>query len=463
MVENWAWLGSSLASLMILLPMLKMYFPHHLQFYFAWYSRKLLAFFDPYLHFTIPEFVGERMKRSEAFGAVEAYLSASCSQRARNFRAEIGKDSDRLLLSMGDNEELTDDFQGARVWWSSRSHPVEPSRSPWFQTQQTERRYYHLSFHKRHRGLVIDSYLSHVLREGRAVTVSNRQRKLFTNIESSHWDFGFKRSPWSHVPFEHPKGLLRQDREGVEARVPAVRAPGTGKSTMIAAMANFLDYDIYDLELTAVKSNTELRKLFIETTGKSIIVIEDIDCSLDLTGDRKVKKKKSADDKETEDKKNAPTPPLPPGMEDREKNKVTLSGLLNFIDGLWSACGGERILVFTTNHVEKLDPALIRRGRMDKHIEMPYCCFEAFKVLAKNYTDVEEHDIFGQIKELLEEVKITPADVAESLMQKSEDEGVVERLENLVRVLKSAKEETEKGVANGSGSGEEEEEIVEDN
>ncbi|XP_020080076.1 AAA-ATPase ASD, mitochondrial-like [Ananas comosus] len=488
MVENWAWLGSSLASLMILLPMLKMYFPHHLQFYFAWYSRKLLAFFDPYLHFTIPEFVGERMKRSEAFCAVEAYLSASCSQRARNFRAEIGKDSDRLLLSMGDNEELTDDFQGARLWWSSRSHPVEPSRSPWYQTQQVERRYYHLSFHKRHRELVIDSYLSHVLREGRAVTVSNRQRKLFTNIESSHWDFGFKRSPWSHVPFEHPstfdtlamppakKSDIIDDLiafcNGKDYYAKIGKAwkrgyllygpPGTGKSTMIAAMANFLDYDIYDLELTAVKSNTELRKLFIETTGKSIIVIEDIDCSLDLTGDRKVKKKKSADDKETEDKKNA-QPPLPPGMEDREKNKVTLSGLLNFIDGLWSACGGERILVFTTNHVEKLDPALIRRGRMDKHIEMPYCCFEAFKVLAKNYADVEEHDIFGQIKELLEEVKITPADVAESLMQKSEDKGVVERLENLVRVLKSAKEETEKGVANGSCSGEEEGEIVEDN
>ncbi|OAY67701.1 putative mitochondrial chaperone BCS1-B [Ananas comosus] len=476
MVENWAWVSSSLASYMLLWSMLKMYFPHQLWFYFAWCSRKLLAFFDPYLHFTIPEFVGERMKRSEAFGAVEAYLSTSCSQRARNFRAEMGKDSDRLLLSMGDNEELTDDFQGARVWWSSRSHPVQPSRSPWYQAPQEERRDYHLSFHKRHRELVINSYLSHVLREGRAVTASNRQRKLFTNIESSYWN---------HVPFKHPSTFdtlaipLAKKREIIDDLI-AFRngkdyyakigkawkrgyllygAPGTGKSTMIAAMANFLDYNIYDLELTSVKSNTELRKLFIETTGKSIIVIEDIDCSLDLTSDRKRKKKKSADDKETEDKKNA-QPSLPPGMEDREKNKVTLSGLLNFIDGLWSACSEERIIVFTTNHVEELDPALIRRGRMDKHIEMPYCCFEAFKVLAKNYTDVEEHDIFGQIKELLEEVKITPADVAESLMQKSEDKGINERLEGLVRMLKWAKEEMQKRVVNGGGG---EEEIVEDN
>ncbi|CBI34994.3 unnamed protein product, partial [Vitis vinifera] len=39
---------------------------------------------------------------------------------------------------------------------------------------------------------------------------------------------------------------------------------------MIAAMANLLNYDIYDLELTSVKDNTELRKLLIETTSKII-------------------------------------------------------------------------------------------------------------------------------------------------------------------------------------------------
>ncbi|KAJ0704928.1 putative P-loop containing nucleoside triphosphate hydrolase [Helianthus annuus] len=38
---------------------------------------------------------------------------------------------------------------------------------------------------------------------------------------------------------------------------------------------------------------------------------------------------------------------------------VTLSGFLNFIDGLWSSCGDERIIIFTTNRKEKLDPALI--------------------------------------------------------------------------------------------------------
>ncbi|KAL6591040.1 hypothetical protein ACP70R_050093 [Stipagrostis hirtigluma subsp. patula] len=111
-----------------------------------------------------------------------------------------------------------------------------------------------------------------------------------------------------------------------------------------------------------------------------------------------------------------------------------------FIDGLWSACGGERIIIFTTNHKEKLDPALIRRGRMDMHIEMSYCCFEGFKVLAKNYLGVAEHELFGDIRRLLEEVEMTPADVAENLMPRSKKKDVDACLWKLVKALKEAKE-----------------------
>ncbi|KAE9449183.1 hypothetical protein C3L33_18888, partial [Rhododendron williamsianum] len=125
----------------------------------------------------------------------------------------------------------------------------------------------------------------------------------------------------------------------------------------------------------------------------------------------------------------------------KESSKVTLSGLLNFIDGLWSACGGERIIVFTTNYVNKLDLALIRRGRMDKHIELSYCCFEAFKVLARNCLDLESHDLFESIGKLLEETKISPADVAENLMPKSNDEDADACLANLIDAIEKAKEE----------------------
>ncbi|KAG6422626.1 hypothetical protein SASPL_119205 [Salvia splendens] len=161
-------------------------------------------------------------------------------------------------------------------------------------------------------------------------------------------------------------------------------------------MANLLGYYVYNLELTAVKDNTELEKLLIATSSRAVIVIEDIDCSVDLTGQR-VKMR----EKEKENENNQVLHRL--GMEENEtkSSKITLSELLNFIDGLWYACGGERIIVFTTNYVERLDPVLIRRGRMDKHIEMSYCSFEGFKVLAKNYIGVEWHELFPRIERLL--------------------------------------------------------------
>jgi chaperone BCS1 len=55
--------------------------------------------------------------------------------------------------------------------------------------------------------------------------------------------------------------------------------------------------------------------------------------------------------------------------------------------------------VFTTNHVDKLDPALIRRGRMDMHIEVSYCGFDGFRTLARNYLGVDEHPLFDAVRE----------------------------------------------------------------
>ncbi|CAN6322260.1 unnamed protein product [Urochloa humidicola] len=446
---------------------LQQFFGRHL----SRHARRLAAMVDPYLSVTIAEYEGGRMRRSDAFEEVKAYLSAACSRGVRHLRAEGSKDVDKLVLSMVDGEEVADQFRGATVWWwaYSKSPPRSDSAAAaWFGGgggAQEERRFYRLFFLERHRELVLDTYLPRVRREGRAVMVRNRQRKLFTNISTHQWsDGGYMRSAWSHVVFEHPKtfATLAMDpakkkeitddldmfKGGKDYYARVGKAwkrgyllygpPGTGKSAMIAAMANYLDYDIYDIELTSVHSNTDLRKLFIETTSKSIIVIEDIDCSLDLTGARKKKKKKA--DAAEDDKKDAAKAAAGGGDKKDTSSKVTLSGLLNFIDGLWSACGGERIIVFTTNHVDKLDPALIRRGRMDKHIEMSYCGYEAFKFLAKTYLDVDDHDLFGAVGELLREVEMTPADVAENLTPKCLEDNPDSCLAALVKALEEAKE-----------------------
>lgn len=57
--------------------------------------------------------------------------------------------------------------------------------------------------------------------------------------------------------------------------------PGTGKSSLIAAMANHLKFDIYDLELSSISRNSDLRSVLLSTSNRSILVIEDIDCSVE--------------------------------------------------------------------------------------------------------------------------------------------------------------------------------------
>lgn len=68
--------------------------------------------------------------------------------------------------------------------------------------------------------------------------------------------------------------------------------------------------------------------------------------------------------------------------------QVTLSGLLNFVDGLWSGCGDERIIIFTTHHKDWLDPALLRPGGLNMHIHMSYLKSDAFNVLASSHRTI---------------------------------------------------------------------------
>ncbi len=128
-------------------------------------------------------------------------------------------------------------------------------------------------------------------------------------------------------------------------------------------------------------------------------------------------------------------------IKEDESSRITLSGLLNFTDGLWSCCGDERILVFTTNHIEKLDDALLRPGRMDMHIEMSYCTFPAFKILVRNYLMIETHPLFPTVESLLVEGehKVTPAQISEILILDKDNPDMV--MDKLVTFLRQQPEE----------------------
>ena len=119
--------------------------------------------------------------------------------------------------------------------------------------------------------------------------------------------------------------------------------------------------------------------------------------------------------------------------------QFTLSGILNILDGLWSSCGDERILVFTSNHkdpLERFDPALFRPGRMDVHVHMSYCTMDVFKMLASTYLDVnEDHGLYGQIEALFAyaEVQVTPAEIAEEFSRTEDPDAA---LKAVIKVLK---------------------------
>ncbi|KAM3253149.1 hypothetical protein T459_06931 [Capsicum annuum] len=459
MVDTLTELCSKLAGLMFILGTIQQLVPHSFYKRIKSLWHRLENYVNPYVQITIDEYSNN--KRNEVYALIKFYLGTKSNKDAKYLIAEMYKKSKSLAVSLDDGEEVIDEFHGVKLKWNSYKETF-PDNSPGGRSQPPiEKKWYTLTFNRKHQDMVTGQYLKHVMLEGKAIEFKNQKQKIYSNNDSEYW-YWYGKGMWRHINFEHPATFdtLAMDPKKKEEIINDLMAftkgkdyyskvgkawkrgyllygpPGTGKSTMIAAIANFLNYDIYDLELTSVKDNSELKKLLMETTSKSIIVIEDIDCSIDLTGKRKKKKKKETTNNEEDEDSDSSAEKE---SYNKESGKLTLSGLLNFIDGIWSACGQERIIIFTTNHVDKLDPALIRRGRMDLHIEMSYCKYEAFKVLARNYLCIETHPMFQEIQRLLEEVDVSPCDVAENLMPKNASGMPEICLDNLIQVLNKFK------------------------
>ncbi|KAI3956461.1 hypothetical protein MKX01_016874 [Papaver californicum] len=319
--------------------------------------------------------------------------------------------------------------------------------------------YFHLRADQKYRKFVHEIYIPYIKKQDKRIQFENRGKYIYTNRGQNNHRTG---ESWSRVSrFEHPStfgtiNVFLNKRLNVtlknfvsrkkyytsvgrswKRRYLLYGPPGTGKASLIATIANYLKFDIYDMELTAVKTNTDLRNLLIATKSKLVIVIEDIDCSLDI----------SNREKETNNEEGNTNDDNGRSKKKKKGSDVSLSGVLNFVDGLWSSCGGERLIIFTTNHKEKLDPALLRPGRMDKHTHLSFCDFESFKVLAINYLQIKEHEIMNEVKELLKFVRITPADVAEFLMKLKKRLDLIKKEDTIEQndkeaAIKQEKEET---------------------
>ncbi|RLN30067.1 hypothetical protein C2845_PM05G22220 [Panicum miliaceum] len=219
--------------------------------------------------------------------------------------------------------------------------------------------------------------------------------------------------------------------------------PGTGKSSLVAAMTNYLRFNLYDLDLSNVNSNSTLQWLLTSMPDKSILVVEDIDCCFSARSRGGLDKSgvvQKADERTSD-------APAPPNKDHLTGDGMTLSGLLNFVDGLWSTSGEERIIIFTTNYKDRLDPALLRPGRMDMHVYMGYCGWEAFKTLAENYFLVDDHPLFPEMQKLLAEVEVTPAEVSEMLLRSEDVDVALQGLTEFLREKKQGKQTGEAGQA----------------
>ena len=111
--------------------------------------------------------------------------------------------------------------------------------------------------------------------------------------------------------------------------------PGSGKTSTALAIANELRMNVYIVSLTSLTSDDALSDCFGAIPANSIVILEDIDIV------SAVKNR----DKDDEDK------------------GVTMTGMLNVLDGFQSPPGV--ITIMTTNRLDVLDDAIIRPGRVD--------------------------------------------------------------------------------------------------
>ncbi|PIN01773.1 AAA+-type ATPase [Handroanthus impetiginosus] len=483
MKEIWTTMASMMGVWAFCQSLLHTVFPPELRFASLKFFHRIFSYFSSYCYYDITEIDG--VNTNELYNAVQLYLSSSASISGTRLSLSRGLNSSSITFGLSNNDRLIDSYKGVTVEWE---HVVTQRQSQTFSWRPLpeEKRGFTLRVRKKNKQLVLNSYLDFVMEKANELRRKNQDRLLYTNSRGGSLDS--RGHPWESVPFKHPstfdtlamdpakkaeiKADLSDFANGESFYQKTGRAwkrgyllygpPGTGKSSMIAAMANYLGYDIYDLELTEVSTNSELRKLLMKTSSKSIIVIEDIDCSINLTN-RNKNGGSGGGGTNSGGKKNNYDVGAPPGAAGSEDgaNTITLSGLLNFTDGLWSCCGSERIFVFTTNHIEKLDPALLRSGRMDMHIHMSYCSFQALKILLKNYLEYEEQDLPKEVLEELEGVidsaEMTPADISEVLIKNRRDR--TKAINELLEALKMRAEKNRlKSMARNGNEVEDEEE-----
>ncbi|XP_054271353.1 mitochondrial chaperone BCS1 [Macrosteles quadrilineatus] len=207
-----------------------------------------------------------------------------------------------------------------------------------------------------------------ILEEARQIALTENEGKTVMYIAmGSEWrPFGHprKRRPLNSVVLDQgvSERVLADIREFIgnpgwynERGIPYRRGyllhgpPGCGKSSFITALAGELEFGICVLNLSERGlSDDRLNHLLSVAPHNTIILLEDIDAA--FLSREETKQMSSAYE----------------GL-----NRVTFSGLLNCLDGVAST--EARVVFMTTNYINRLDPALIRPGRVDLKEYIGHC------------------------------------------------------------------------------------------
>ena len=192
--------------------------------------------------------------------------------------------------------------------------------------------------------------------------------------------------------------------------------PGTGKTSLCLALAGVFTLPVCIVSLTGTTENA-LANLFSNLPSRSIIVLEDIDAAGLTT--QKRKKDIAPPNNVGEGTPGAPVDAetvqtlLENNNNNNEGPGISLSALLNAIDGVISVEG--RILMMTTNHIENLDPALLRPGRVDMAIHFQNITTQTANTFFQSFYSTA--DILSTKSEAIKEYqarKISSCDYPES-------------------------------------------------
>ena len=178
--------------------------------------------------------------------------------------------------------------------------------------------------------------------------------------------------------------------------------PGCGKSSVILSIATYLEKDIFYLDLGQIRTNEELKLLIDYIKSKSqhggVIIFEDIDCMSEIVLQRKESQPVEEEITRLNDRISSAIETI--------NDKLSLSFLLNVLDG--TLAPEDVMFVMTSNHINKLDKALIRPGRIDINLELKACNTYQLQCI---YRDLYEKELDPQLLEQFQSGKFITAQV----------------------------------------------------